>query len=158
MELIDRFTYVIESLLVLIILAFVYYKAPGTGMLLLDVMVAGILLIIWFVLRRTHAAANPEKKARKSVGGGRAVLLDFFSNFASSCLLNSIPIITTERRHKSRVEVISINMNTPAGRAVAAFYGARVGTLILLDPKGEELGRSWWPGKKLMAPVMSRGK
>lgn len=156
MDIIDRFTYVIESALVMIILAAAYWKAPSTAMLLVDILLLGLLLILWFVLRRTHAASNPEKKVRKAAGGGRAVLLDFFSNYASSCLLTSIPVITLQRRHKARIEVISIDMNTPAGRAVAAAYGARVGTLVLLDHKGDEVGRGWWPGQKLLAPVIIR--
>lgn len=155
MELIDRFTYVIESVLILVILGIVYWRVPDPTMLLVDIFIAGLLLILWFVLRRTHAAVNPEKKVRKAVGGGRPVLLDFFSNFSSACLVNSIPIIMLQRRHKARVEVISIDMNNPAGRAVAALYGARVGSLVLLDHKGEELARGWWPGQKLMAAIMS---
>lgn len=156
MQLVDRFTYVIEAVLLLVILGAPVIRFPGVTYAMIWTAALGLLLIFWFVLRRTHAASNPEKKVRKSIGGGRAVLLDFFSNYSSACLVNSLAIISVQRKYKARFEVISVDMNTAAGRAIADFYGARVGSLILFDARGNEVGRGWWPSQKLLAPVLGK--
>ncbi len=138
-----RFSYVILSGLCLgIVGAFSYRAADRSPWLLSLLALLAVFLSAWILARRGRTPPHPEKRLKKSLGGGRPVLVHFYSDYALTSLLSRPAWAVQERRYQGRVEFLFMSMLDPQVCLLARGLRAGLGDTRVYDARGQEVGRT----------------
>lgn len=143
MSALSRFSYLLVSVLLLV--------AAGLATTLLQWGVAGqigtlillaVLMIYWVGARRgALTPADPEKKLRRIRGGGRPVVLYFYSDFSLGCLLRRPVVSRLETQYKGRCEFIFIDVGHREADALMETLKAGLGDYLFFDLEGKLSGK-----------------
>lgn len=101
------------------------------------ILVVGLLLGAWFLLR-TPADRVSLDLFQQEIHSGRPVVVEFFSNTCSVCLMSKPAVDRLERELSGTAKVLRIDVMSQTGLALAREYGVRaVPTFIVFDGKGQ---------------------
>jgi len=143
MRFIRRFSYLLTSLLVLVLLGVIAWvlRWQLAGYISVLVLTAA-LMIYWVAARRGRVTpADPQKKLRKSRGGQRPVVLHFYSDYSLACLLSRPVDGPLERRYRSRCEFIHVDVGHPDAAAMQEELKAGLGDWLFFDLSGKLVGK-----------------
>ncbi|MFZ5823232.1 MAG: hypothetical protein ACOY94_02620 [Bacillota bacterium] len=102
-----------------------------------------LLMIFWVAARRGPVTpADPQKKLRKSRGGGRPVVLHFFSDFHLGSLLRHVIDAKLEKTYRGRCEFIYISTFHPEADAMMENLKAELGDWVFFDFSGKMVGQA----------------
>lgn len=161
MQFIGRYSYLWLSLIALGLVWWLVVKVPTNVLGLLVLLGAFALLsTAWILLYRGKSPPNPDKRLKKSVGGGRPVFVHFYSDYSLGSMLRKRRIDRLEARFKGRVQFLHINLGSRLARETAERYGSGLNQWILFDAAGRELQRGGRPptAEQLAAALEPAGR
>lgn len=102
-----------------------------------------LLMIFWVAARRGPVTpTDPQKKLRKSRGGGRPVVLHFFSDFHLGSLLRRVADAKLEKAYRGRCEFIYISTFHPEAEPMMENLKAELGDWVFFDISGKMVGQA----------------
>jgi hypothetical protein len=144
MSALRRFSYLLVSLFLVV--------AAAVATLLLNWGVAGqigtlilaaVLMIYWVGARRGAVTpADPDKKLRRARGGGRPVVLYFYSDFSLTCLLRRPGDSRVQKRFSGRCEFIAVSVFHRDAGAMMKSMKAGLGDYLFFDMQGKLSGKA----------------
>ncbi|BAD39622.1 hypothetical protein [Symbiobacterium thermophilum] len=137
-----RFSYLLSSLLLLVVLGLLawrlHWQLAGYVVIL---GLIGVFVIYWVAVRRgARTPADPRKKLRKSRSGDRPTVLHFYSDFSLSCLLSRPLVMPVERQYRGRCEFIYVDVGHADAQAMMDELKAEMGDWLLFDRSGRLVG------------------
>lgn len=143
MDFISRFSYVLLSVVLLGVMIFGVARLPDSPAMLLGLLaLVAVLLALWVAARRGRTPPNPEKRLKKSLGGGRPVVVHFYSDYSLTSMLARPGLAPLEKRYKGRVEFLFMSMLDPHVRAMAERLQSHLGGTIVYNARGQEAART----------------
>ena len=103
--------------------------------------VAIILFAVWQVLRPAKNTTETTSQFESTLGAGQPVLLELQSPFWFACAAAKPIVDGIEDEFAGQLTVVRVDVQSPAGAAVARDYGAFTPTFVLFDAQGLELWR-----------------
>lgn len=154
MSALSRVSYLLVSLLLVaaVVAATMLLEWGVAGQIGTLVMMA-LLAIFWVAARRgALTPADPPKKLRRSRGGGRPVVLHFYSDMHLGSLLRRVLETRLETAYKGRCEFIYISAFHPEAGAMMKSLKAGLGDWVFFDVSGKMVGQA----SRLTADQMQR--
>jgi hypothetical protein len=139
MSFIDRYSYIIVSLVLLVAGGFFAYASPTRSMLytLITLLLGAALLIYWVVARRgALTPVNPGKRIRRGRTSERPVVVHFYHDFSLGSLFNRMFTWKAERDCKGHADFIYIDAFHRDAATVMEELEAEVGDWLLFDAAG----------------------
>lgn len=138
-----RYSYLLVSLIVVIIAEALTWqqewKLPGQ---VATLVLAAVLIIYWVAARRgALTPADPEKKLRRSRGGQRPVVLHFYSDHSLGCLLRRPAAAAVERAYRGRCEFIYVDVGHREAAGLMESLKADLGDWLFFDLSGKLVGQ-----------------
>ena len=137
-----RFSYLLSSLLLLVVLGLVSWRMQWqlAGFVIVLVLIAAFA-IYWVAVRRGAVTpADPRKKLKRSRGGSRPTILHFYSDFSLSSLLSRPLVAPVERQYRGRCEFIYVDVGHPDAGVMLEELRAEMGDWVLFDRSGKLVG------------------
>lgn len=157
MQRVGSVSYLILSLFIvggLLVAAFL--TGDETAWFLASLGAAAALIVFWLAVRRGESAPTPDKRLRRALGAGRPVVLHFFSDYDVRSLVKRVLSATAEHRYRGRIDFIYVSMLDDAGQELARRHIAGLGTFVLYDARGREVGRPPSLRDSILAELLER--
>lgn len=154
MSALSRFSYLIVSLILVgaAVVANVLLQWGVAGQIGTLILLAA-LAIYWVGARRgALTPVDPEKKLRRSRGGGRPLVVYFYSDFSLNCLLRRPALSRMESRYNGRCEFMYISVFHQDARRIMESLKAELGDYLFFDVQGKLKGTA----QTLSAEQMNR--
>jgi hypothetical protein len=120
-------------------------RLPLGTAVMISLVVAAVLIIFWVAARRGQLTpANPEKRIRRALGGGRPVVICYYGDFHLGSLVARLVAARAERVFRGRCDFIYVDATLPeAARALSETKG-RLGEFVLYDARGNRVEATRW--------------
>lgn len=129
-----------------------------TGWTLATIGIAAAFIVFWLAVRRGESPPTPDKRVRRALGAGRPVVLHFYSDLDVRSLIKRMLSAGAEREYRGRIDFIYVSMLDAAGQELARRYIAGIGTFVLFDARGREVGRPPSLSEAILADLLERAE
>lgn len=137
MSMIQRYSYLIISLALIILGAVFAVIIPSQALGTATFLVGAALLIYWVAARRgARTPVNPGKRIRRARTSERPIVVCFYHDFNLGCLLQRPFTAKAEREYKGHCDIIYIDAFHHEAGPVLTEFGAEVGDWLLFDAAG----------------------
>jgi hypothetical protein len=139
MSFIDRYSYIIVSLVLLVAGGFIAYASPTNTALygLITFLVGAFLVLYWVIARRgALTPVNPGKRIRRGRSSERPVVVHFYHDYSLGSLFNRMFTWKAERDCKGHADFIYIDAAHRDAAPVLEELEAEVGAWVLFDAAG----------------------
>lgn len=138
MSFINRFSYLIISLALVVLGTVFAVILPSGAIGTATFLAASALLVYWVAARRgARTPVNPGKRIRRARTSERPVVVYFYHDLTVSCLLQRPFTAKAEREYKGRCDIIYVDAYHRDAEPVLAEYEAEVGDWLLFDASGK---------------------
>lgn len=121
------------------------------GTLLVFTLLAGF----WVGARRgAITPANPEKRVRRARGAGRPLVVHFFSDLSTGCLVKRVLAAGAEKEFRGRFELIYIDIGHREGKEAVAALSGSLGSFLIYDATGKHVETTGLISKAKLAEVL----
>ncbi|MEZ0395530.1 MAG: thioredoxin family protein [Anaerolineales bacterium] len=144
MSIFNQYSFLWLALAVTVIAALVFLRRKPR---LPDFLAVGVVLLAlltaWLLLRPRQTILSDEAaEVQARIGQGTPVLLEFQSPYCLACTAIKPPVDRLEAQYAGRLIVLRVNVQSQAGRELAAVYGFQyTPTFIFFDAAGQERWR-----------------
>ncbi|MDF2627664.1 MAG: hypothetical protein K0R39_1495 [Symbiobacteriaceae bacterium] len=137
MSFINRFSYLIISLALVILGTVAAILLPSGAIGAATFLLGAALLVYWVAARRgARTPVNPGKRIRRARTSERPVVVHFYHDLTIGCLLQRPFTAKAEREYKGRCDIIYVDAYHRDAEPVLAEYEAEVGDWLLFDAAG----------------------
>lgn len=143
-SLISQYSFLLMTLVAIGLLAFFLLRdgARSSDWIALASLALGFMMA-YGLAQPGPSTAQHAQDVLDRLGVGQPVLLELQSPYCLGCMAARPIVDKIEREHARQLVVIRMNVQEPAGRAVAERFGFRATpTFILFDRQGTEIWRS----------------
>jgi hypothetical protein len=138
MSFINRFSYLIISLALVVLGTVFAVILPSDAIGTATFLVAAALLVYWVAARRgARTPVNPGKRIRRARASERPVVVHFYHDLTVGCLLQRPFTAKAEREYKGHCDIIYVDAYHRDAAPVLAEYEAEVGDWLLFDASGK---------------------
>ncbi len=144
MSLINQYSFLLMTLVAIGLLAFFLLRdgARRSDWIALASLALGFILA-YGLGQPGPSTAQQAQEVLDRLGLGQPVLLELQSPYCLGCMAARPIVDRIEREHAPQLVVIRMNVQEPAGRAIAERFGVRATpTFLLFDSQGTEVWRS----------------
>ncbi|HEY8346706.1 MAG TPA: hypothetical protein VIL07_05435 [Symbiobacteriaceae bacterium] len=157
MRFLSRYSFVLITLIAVTATAGYAIWRAETVVGMAAVILAAFLSIFWVAARRGGAVvANPERRIQRLRGGGRPLVVHFFSDYSLRCLVQRLVAAPAERAFRGRCEFVYVDVNQAAAYPVLESLGANLGDFVLFDEQGNLAGKTGWLTRQRLAELCAQ--
>lgn len=144
MSILNQYSFLWLAFAVTIIAALIFLRKKPR---LPDLIAVGVILLAlltaWLLLRPRQTLLSGEAaEVQARIGQGTPVLLEFQSPYCLGCTAIKPLVDNVEAQYAGRLIVLRVDVQSPAGRELAAVYGFQyTPTFLFFDAAGREVWR-----------------
>ncbi len=149
MTILNQFSYPLIALGVLLVSLLLLrrlVRVPWRYVAGIEVLLAALFVIGFFVLRPGASDVSTVEEARALIGNGRPTFVEFFSNYCTGCLVARPAVDAVIEQIDGEFNILRINIHSSEGRDLRDQYEfSFTPEFVLFTPQGVEVWRAHVP-------------